>query len=304
MKNFFFTSLFLITVLSSSAQDKVIKLYQGTIPNSRVSPNYVEETNTSDDGNIRIKKISSPELLVYYPKKKSNGIAVLICPGGGYGLVSMKNEGYSIAEELNKKGITAFILKYRLPSDEIMVDKTIGPLQDAQQAIKLIRENATTHHITADRLGIMGFSAGGHLASTVGTHFDKAVIDNPNNTNLRPDFMVLLYPVISFGEFTHKGSKRNLIGENPTEEIVKLYSNELQITSETPITFLVHAADDKAVPYQNSVLLYTKLIAAGVGGEMHIYQGGGHGFGLINKTTKASWFDVMITWLESNKIMP
>jgi acetyl esterase/lipase len=287
------------------AQNKVIKLYPDGIPNSKVAADYKEITEAVPGGGSRIKNVSNPEMLVFYPKKKkSNGAAVIICPGGGYKYLSMTNEGYSIAEKLNKEGITAFILKYRLPDDEIMVDKTIGPLQDAQQAIKLIRENASSHHIDANKVGIMGFSAGGHFASTAGTHFNQVVIENPNNTNLRPDFMVLVYPVISFGEFQNKGTRVNLIGKNPTDELVKSFSNELQITKDTPITFLVHAADDKVVPYQNSMLFYSKLIQEGVKGEMHIYPAGGHGFGLNNKTTKASWFDSMITWLESNKIIP
>ena len=286
-------------------QNKVIKLYKDVVPNSKVATDYIESSDTANDGNIRIKNITDPEMLVFYPKKnKANGTAVLICPGGGYGIVSMTNEGYSIAEKLNENGITAFILKYRLPSDQIMIDKKIGPLQDAQQALKMIRENASEHHIDVTKVGIMGFSAGGHLASTAGTHFNQVVIDNPMNTSLRPDFMVLVYPVISFGEFQHKGTRTHLIGNSPSEDLVKLYSNELQVTNETPITFLAHAADDKAVPYQNSMLFYSKLIQEGVKGEMHIYQAGGHGFGLNNKTTNDSWFDSMLTWLEANKMIP
>ncbi|AWG23277.1 alpha/beta hydrolase [Flavobacterium faecale] len=294
----------LLVWCSTMAQDKVVKLYD-QVPNSKQTSGYVESADTAADGNIRIKNITNPEMLVFYPKKgKSNGTAVVICPGGGYGIVSMTNEGYSIANKLNENGITAFILKYRLPSDEIMVDKTIGPLQDAQQALKLVRENATEYHIDANKVGIMGFSAGGHLASTAGTHFNQVVIDNPKNTNLRPDFMVLVYPVISFGEFQHKGTRVHLIGNNPSEEEIKLYSNELHVTKESPMTFLVHAADDKAVPYQNSMLFYSKLIQEGVKGELHVYQAGGHGFGLNNRTTKASWFDSMLSWLEANKMIP
>ncbi|MCW2119028.1 alpha/beta hydrolase [Flavobacterium sp. 7A] len=305
MKNIFLTFIVLLTSFCTTAQDKVIKLYSNKIPNSIVTPDYKEFPEKKPDGSIWIRTVTDPEMHVFYPEKnKANGTAVLICPGGGYKFLSMMNEGYSIAKKLNESGITAFILKYRLPSDEIMIDKTIGPLQDAQQAIKLIRENATTHHIDANKVGIMGFSAGGHLASTAGTHFNQVVIDNPKNINLRPDFMVLVYPVISFGEFQHKGTRTNLIGENPSKELTELYSNELQITKETPITFLVHAADDKAVPYQNSMFFYSKLIEEGVKGELHIYQAGGHGFGLVNKTTKSSWFDTMVSWLESNKMIP
>ncbi|WP_366184027.1 alpha/beta hydrolase [Flavobacterium ovatum] len=305
MKKTYCTLSLIFSFFCMMGQNKIIKLYKDVVPNSKVATDYKESAETGTDGNIRIKNITDPEMLVFYPKKnKANGTAVLICPGGGYGIVSMTNEGYSIAEKLNENGITAFILKYRLPSDQIMIDKTIGPLQDAQQALKMIRENASEHHVDGTKVGIMGFSAGGHLASTAGTHFNQVVIDNPKNTSLRPDFMVLVYPVISFGEFQHKGTRTHLIGNSPSDDLVKLYSNELQVTNETPITFLAHAADDKAVPYQNSMLFYSKLIQEGVKGELHIYQAGGHGFGLNNKTTKASWFDSMITWLEGNKMIP
>ena len=304
MKKIVYLALVFLT-LGMHAQDKVVKLYDGEIPNSKQAVDYKEIIDVSKDKSIRIKKIVDPELLVYYPKKsKANGAAVLICPGGGYGLVSMTNEGYEIAQKLIENGITAFILKYRLPSDQIMVDKTIGPLQDAQQAIKLIREGAAIHHIDASKLGIMGFSAGGHLASTTGTHYNQVVIDNPNKTNLRPDFMVLVYPVISFGAFQHKGTRTNLIGENPSEEMTHLYSNEFQVNKETPITFLAHAIDDKAVSFQNSVIFLEELNKNGVKSEMHLYQEGGHGFGLKNKTTKESWFDSMLNWLSSNKLIP
>lgn len=297
-------SFLLLTALSINAQDKIIKLYSGAVPNSKTAADYSENSEKAKDGSIRIKKITEPEMLVFYPKKKKDkGIGVVICPGGGYGLVSMTNEGYSVAKKLNEKGITAFILKYRLPSDQIMVDKTIGPLQDAQQAFKIIRENASEHAIDPAKLGIMGFSAGGHLASTAGTHFNQVVIDNPNKTNLRPDFMVLVYPVISFGEFQHKGSRINLIGDKPTPEMITLYSNELQVTPETPITFLAHAADDKAVPFQNSLNFYLSLNKNQVKSELHLYQEGGHGFGLNNKTTQETWFNSLINWFTANKIM-
>ncbi|MCG9793706.1 alpha/beta hydrolase [Flavobacterium algicola] len=225
--------MMLFVLCTVTAQDKIVKLYQ-QVPSSKQATGYAESADTAADGNIRIKNITDPEMIVFYPKKgKSNGAAVVICPGGGYGIVSMTNEGYSIAQKLNENGITAFILKYRLPSDGIMVDKTIGPLQDAQQALKLVRENATEYHTDANKVGIMGFSAGGHLASTAGTHFNQVVIDNPKNTNLRPDFMVLVYPVISFGDYQHKGTRVHLIGTTPSAELVNLYSNELQVTGYT-----------------------------------------------------------------------
>ena len=184
-----------------------------------------------------------------------------------------------------------------------MEDKSIGPLQDAQQVVKMLREKAVDFKINPSKIGIMGFSAGGHLASTLGTHFTDSVIENKNNTSLRPDFMVLIYPVISFGEFAHKGSKNNLIGLNPIDEQVKLYSNELHVSAETPPTFLVHANDDKSVPSENSLDFAKKLKQAGVKCELHLYPAGGHGFGLDNKTTKDQWMDRLKNWMEASSLL-
>lgn len=289
----------MINVFKLQAQ-QVISLYNGKIPNSKVDPSYKETADTSKDGSIRISKITNPELLAFYPEKSNaNGGAIIIFPGGGYRLVSMTNEGYDIAKAFNKLGYAAFIVKYRLPSDLIMEDKTIGPLQDAQQAIKIVRENAESWQINPSKIGIIGFSAGGHLASTLGTHFTKAVIANPNNTSLRPDFMILGYPVVSMGTYAHKGSKANLLGENSTDDLVKLYSNELQVDSNTPPTFIFHANDDKTVHAENSIDLARALKQAGIKSELHLYQAGGHGFGLYNKTTKENWFDSLANWLSN-----
>lgn len=301
MKKFFVIMFLLAGVYASNAQE-VIKLYPEGVPNSKIAADYKERADTATDKKVRVSKVSQPELLAFYPEKnKATGTAVVICPGGGYGILAISHEGYDVAKRFNDVGITAFILKYRLPSDLIMEDKTIGPLQDAQQAIKLLREGASKYAINPNKIGIMGFSAGGHLASTAGTHFCTPVIDNTLKTSLRPDFMVLIYPVITFGEFTHGGSKRNLLGDKPTDEQIKLYSNELQITSETPPSFLVHANDDKAVPSENSIQFVMKLKEAGVKNELHLYQAGGHGFGLNNKTTKEDWFKTMINWMTSNQ---
>jgi len=298
---------FLAIVISLMMMGKVlsaqetIDLYSGKIPNSKEAKNYQEE-DVKSNGRISISKVIKPELTAYFPEKP-NGTAIIICPGGGYLHLAITHEGFQVAEELNKMGITAFVLKYRLPSDEIMSDKTIGPLQDAQQAIKIVRENAEKWQINPNLIGIMGFSAGGHLASTLETHFQKAVIDNPKQTSLRPDFAILGYPVVTMDSLTHKGSKNNLLGVNPSDELVKLYSNELQVTPETPPTFIVHAIDDKTVPVENSINLILALKKAGVKSELHLYQAGGHGFGLNNKTTTDKWFDRMINWLKANQFV-
>ena len=210
----------------------------------------------------------------------------------------IKSEGFDVAREFNKIGVTAFVLKYRLPSDLVMVDKTIGPLQDAQQAIYLVRTHAAEWGINPNRVGIMGFSAGGHLASTVETHFNNVVIEN-KTFNVRPDFAILMYPVISFGEFAHKGSRDNLVGVNASPALIDLYSNEKQVTANTPPTFIVQAADDNVVPIQNSLLMYDALLKAKVSTEMHLFPAGGHGFGLNNKKSKAHWFDWCTSWLDT-----
>jgi len=277
-----------------------LALYLNGVPNSKkASAGYTEKPV-----NDRISMVTDPTLTIFLPvKEKANGTAVLICPGGAYAFLAIDHEGFAVAKKFNELGIAAFVLKYRLPSDKIMADKTIGPLQDAQRAIQIIRKRAGEWNIDPSKIGIMGFSAGGHLASTAGTHFNNAVIDNPDHINLRPDFMMLIYPVITMGEFTHKGSKLNLLGANPNQEQTALYSNEEQVTAETPPTFIVQAEDDKTVPVQNSLMFYEALLKAGVKAEMHLYQAGGHGFGLNNKSTDDYWFDRLKNWLRLNKLL-
>src|SRR5690606_9782626 len=184
---------------------EAINLYDGVVPNSKKSE--VVETKTFNEIE-RISNVTIPQIVAFFPdKSKNTGKAVVIFPGGGYSILAIDHEGYAIAKRLNKEGITAFVVKYRLPSDETMEDKSIGPLQDAQRAIQVVRERADEWGISKNKIGIVGSSAGGHLASTLGTHYQKALIPNPNNVNLRPDFMLLLYPVISMDTtITHKGS--------------------------------------------------------------------------------------------------
>ena len=298
MIHFFFLATFLMTSITLSAQ-KVIPLYEGEIPNSRPGP---DEEKTETDGIVRISKISKPTLSVYLPSlEKSTGAAVIICPGGGYWINAISHEGTDVAKKFNEIGMAAFVLKYRIPNDATMINREVGPLQDAQQAIKLVRLRAEEWKVDPNRIGIMGFSAGGHLASTAGTHFNNAVIENPKNISLRPDFMILIYPVISFQDsIGHLGSRDQLIGKKPTMEKINFYSNELQVTKNTPPTFLVHASDDNGVKSENSIVFYQQLIRNHVPAEMHLYQGGGHGFGLNNKTTKDNWMDRCEAWLAMN----
>ena len=291
----------LLGVMASSllifAQEKPIALFPNGVPNSKKAPaDYAEKTIDE-----RVSLVTDPTITPFFPEKgKANGAAVVICPGGAYSRLAINKEGYSVAKEFNKIGVTAFVLKYRLPNDAIMADKTVGPLQDAQQAILTVRSHASEWGISPNRVGIIGFSAGGHLASTAGTHFDKAVVENKTIFSIRPDFMILMYPVISFGEFAHVGSKENLAGKNATAAIIDLYSNEKHVTATTPPTFIVHAQDDDVVPVQNSLLMYDALIKAKVSTEMHLYPAGGHGFGLNNAKSKARWFDWCAAWLDTN----
>lgn len=279
----------------------VINLYDDTVPNSK--PSSMEETSTTDaNGITRVSGVTVPTLTAYFPKAgvTNTGKAIVICPGGGYSILAITHEGHDIAKLLAEHGIAAFVLKYRLPSDEIMVDKRIGPLQDAQRAIQLVRERAEEWGIAKDKIGIAGSSAGGHLAATLSTHYRKALINNPQKTSLRPDFSLLLYPVISMQEgLTHGGSKKNLLGNEPRSKDITLFSNELQATKDTPPAFLVHAEDDTAVPIANSEAYVKALEQYGIAAKLIRYAKGGHGFGLHNKTTSDKWFDHFIVWLDS-----
>jgi acetyl esterase/lipase len=281
------------------AQD-TFPLYKDKIPNSKTTPN--DETTEERDGMTIVSKITIPTIRYYpAPEKIATGTSVIIFPGGGYSINAIRHEGYDIAKRFNEIGVTAFVVKYRIPEDETMANKEIGPLQDAQQAIMMVREQAATFKINPGRIGVMGFSAGGHLASTAGTHFKESKVSNEKNTSVRPDFMILIYPVISFqDDIGHRGSRDRLIGKNPSKEKIALYSNELQVTPETPPTFLVHASDDDAVLSANSIKFYESLLKNKVETEMHLYQRGGHGFGLNNKTTKDDWFKRCQHWMDAN----
>jgi len=291
------TFLFILISAMASAQDSM-PLYSGSVPNSIPGPDREKSVTTDLE---RISKVSIPTLRLYLPpKEKATGEAVIIFPGGGYGILAIAHEGYDVARRFNEMGIAAFVVKYRLPDDTIMVDKKIGPLQDAQRAIQIVRENATKWNIRKDQIGIMGFSAGGHLASTAGTHFNKSYIPNPNKTSLRPDFMILIYPVISFSDsIGHRGSRNNLLGKDADQITVKEFSNELHVTAKTPRTFLVHAKDDKGVPYTNSTIFAEQLRKHKVPVEVYLYDAGGHGFGLNNKTSNVKWMDLVEKWMHS-----
>jgi acetyl esterase/lipase len=265
-----------------------------------------DEKEIRDSGEtIKILKVQSPDITVYMPAKRTaTGQAVIICPGGGYTYLSYNWEGSDPARWLNSKGIAAIVLKYRLPNSKSLTTPHAAPLADAKRAMRMVRFYADKWHINRNKIGIMGFSAGGHLASTLATHFDAGdshATDSIEQLSSRPDFAILVYPVISMMKpNVHGGSRNNLIGENADSSLLKLYSNELRVTKETPTCFLVHATDDKTVPVTNSILFYQALVANGVPAEMHIFPKGGHGFGLgLGKGSVESWTALCIDWLRS-----
>ncbi len=299
------TLLFLtILIPTVSMAQNEFPIYADKIPNS-IPCEIKMSSGKNSSGKTFFANITNPTLTVYIPTKKDPlKTAVLICPGGGYARVVIEHEGEEVAKAFNEIGVTAFVLKYRLPNDTCMTNKEVVPLQDAQQSIKLIRDLAKEYDINPNKVGVIGFSAGGHLASTLGTKFQTNYISNKENTNLRPDFMILCYPVISMkDEICHKGSRDKLIGKKPSEEMIQSFSTELLINAETPFTFILHAQDDKTVPIINSIRFYEGLITNKVKAEMHIYQTGGHGFGLYNTTQRQQWFELSTNWLLNNKLI-
>jgi acetyl esterase/lipase len=246
-----------------------------------------------------------PTLTRYIPPAdKANGAAVVVCPGGGYGGLADEHEGRQVARWLNSLGVTAFVLKYRIAPRY----HHPAPLQDAQHAICTVRAQAKEWHVDPGRIGIWGFSAGGHLASTAGTHFDAGKPDSQDpieRVSCRPDFLILAYPVITFTEpAMHRGSRRNLLGSEPDPKLVQELSNEKQVTAQTPPTFLFHTDADKGVVPENSVLFYLALRKAGVPAELHIYEKGSHGVGLAPKdVVLSSWPDRLAAWMKGRGLL-
>ena len=294
--------IFFIFLVKFSNAQQVIPLYSGKIPNSKISINEEQITANALVDTVT-RNVSIPTLTIFLPLKNlSKGSAVIICPGGGYGGLLTKREGTDVARAFAKLGVAAFVLKYRLPDDRIMEDKSIGPLQDALQALKMVRQNALKWNIVASKIGIMGFSAGGHLASSAGTHFDAQIIENTENIDLRPSFMVLINPVISFSnEIGHIGSRNNLLGKTPSAEKIQFFSNELHVNQSSPQTFLVHTADDTVVSPENSFRFYHALRKNKVNAELHIYSEGEHGF--LKKPVFEEWFGRAVNWMKDRSFI-
>jgi acetyl esterase/lipase len=248
--------------------------------------------------------VQDPDIAVYLPSKRfATGQAVVICPGGGYWVLAYDLEGTDVAKYLNSIGVAGIVLKYRLPTSGNTIEPHKAPLMDAQRAIRLVRSNAKAWSIDSTKIGIMGFSAGGHLASTLGTHFDlgdKNSTDVVEQKSCRPDFMILMYPVITFNaEWSHTGSREALLGKNPDKALISYYSNELQVQDNTPTAFIVQADNDTGVPVENSLLIYQALRKKKIPAELHILSEGEHGFGLaVNNEHVASWTNSLRLWLK------
>jgi acetyl esterase/lipase len=246
-----------------------------------------------------------PTLIIYQPEKP-NGTAIVVCPGGGYGGLAMDHEGHQIGRWLNEHGISAFICDYRHHGKGY---EHPAPLHDAQRAIRTVRARAKEFGVDPKKIGILGFSAGGHLASSAVTHFDagkKNFDDEIEQTSCRPDFGILCYPVIAFDQsYTHKGSQNNLLGKDASPELIASMSSERQVTDETPPCFLWHTTEDKAVPPQNSVVFYSALIEKGVPAELHIFEKGRHGVGLAKDIPgTAAWPAACLAWLKGRGMLP
>lgn len=281
MKKIITLGLLFITTILSAQNPIEIKLWPNGAPNSNGIKSNEKQLNEG-----RISDVTEPTLTIY-PARVPNGLAIITCPGGGYVRLAMNHEGHDMASWFNAQGITYVVLKYRMPNTHHDV-----PLSDALQAIRIMKQRAGEFNFT--KIGIMGSSAGGHLASTAATHFTE---------DSRPDFQILFYPVVTMLNPTHHGSRDNLLGKNASQELLTLYSNELQVTPQTPPAFIMHSSDDKSVPVNNSVDYYTALVKNGVSATMHLYPIGGHGWGFRDSFTyKRQWTGELEKWLrEINK---
>lgn len=301
MKYTILTSLFALMFSFVQAQVQTLPLWEGTPP---FQTDMGLEEDVRQEGIIRIANVQIPTIEVYLPAKQiATGKAVVIFPGGGYGILAYDWEGTDFAKWLNSQGIAGIVVKYRLPVSKSLTDPKEVPLMDAQRAVRLVRQNAEAWNIDPNKVGVMGFSAGGHLASTISTQYNHEVArqkDGIDALSARPDFSVLVYPVITFqDDAVHGGSRKNLIGENAAQDLKDRFSAQLNVNAETPPTFLVHAQDDKGVPIENSFLYYEALHKNGVKASLHIYPSGGHGFAFgLGKGAVEGWREVLLAWMK------
>jgi acetyl esterase/lipase len=308
MKKALFSLCFCMIFNLAFAQQDSIALYpKDGIPGA-IPQNIPEKTTINPNDGVSVTTdIQIPKLYVYQPKKP-NGTSVLICPGGGYYVLAMKHEGHDLAKWFNERGVTAFVLKSRLPDERLMTEKHLRPLQDAQQAMRMIRKDASKWKIDPNKIGVMGFSAGGHLAATVGTRFQKQVGEiTDDKISVRPDFLLLIYPFITFrlGDGKFKGMQDKLLGTNPSEAMIDEYCLDKQVTAETPPTFLIFTSDDFLSPEQG-FLFYSQLLKYKTPAEFHIYEKGGHGYSLSMKNRGghlADWDRQMEGWLRDRGLI-
>ena len=299
-KLFSIISICLFFSLSSHAQEIVALWDDSDIPNYQQSN---EKEFMPERDIIFIEKVQKPALEIFLPStRNSRNMGVLILPGGGYAGVAYDWEGTDYAKWFNSLGIAAFVLKYRMPQSESVITSFKAPIQDAQRAMRYIRAHAKQFHIDKNKVGVIGSSAGGHLASTLAIHntnyYDPK--DEIDQEKIAPNFQMLIYPVVSMKkEVTHMGSRNNLLGKNPEEVLVKQFSNELHVQENTPITFIIHSGNDNVVPVENSLGLYKALLKKDVNTTMHIFPEGGHGYSLgLNKKNTPDWTSLVKDWLE------
>jgi acetyl esterase/lipase len=302
MKKLFFTFIIIAFSTSLYAQE-FIPLW----PDGK-KPNWNGKVVTDSLFNERILRVGTPGMFAFLvPKSENRGTTVIICPGGGYERLSHIYNGFNFAKWFNSKGINVFVLLYRLPHQQDLRDRQLGPLTDVQRAVRIVRANADKWNLSKENIGVMGISAGGHAVTTLATHLNdvSAIKDSLDKTTYLPNFTILLSPVVTMGKYAHLGSRRNFLGGDTTAAMIKKYSNELQVTSATPPAFIVHAQNDSTVNVRNSVLYYSALIDKNVQASIHVFPQGGHGIGLVdNPGSTDLWLDLLYLWLKEKGFVP
>lgn len=290
----------MMTMLEVKAQE-IIQLWPDSVPGANVH-DVMEERSVSEWGGAKILTgVSEPELWLFRGNKNEAAPAVIICPGGGYRVEAYEHEGSLVAQWLNTMGINALVLKYRLPDERICANPETAPLMDLQRALQLVNKRAEEWQIAEGKVGVMGFSAGGHLAACGANLFHQPVLEGASANDVRPDFSILIYPVISMTDgLTHQGSREALLGTDPEDQLSRLYSMEQQVSATTPPTFILHAADDPAVPVANTSAYVNELNRKGVPVKKVILPEGGHGFGYKPASPTFIWLDYLKNWLEEN----
>ncbi len=302
LRSVFTVFVFILSWQTISAQEFIPLWDKDKIPNSK-------GTKLEDKiENERVLQVGTPGMYAFFPSLQENkGAAVIICPGGGYERLAYIISGTQLAKWFNSMGVSAFVLKYRLPNSPDLKERQIAPLQDAQRALRIVRSNAEEWSIKPEKIGVIGTSAGGHLAATLGTSTEdvSAIGDALDKIAFDPNFIILVSPVISMGIYAHAGSRKNLLGENPSKDSIEKYSAELQVKSTTPPTFIVHAFDDKAVSVRNSLMFYEALLDKTVSASIHIFPQGGHAIALRNNPGSTDqWTNLCEMWLVEMGFIP